>query len=131
MKDGDILTFDGHRNKPEFRTEVVISEEAKRRGLMFRDRLPPQTGMFFVYQDEPQRRNMWMPNMRFPLDIVWLDSSLKIVSIRSNVEPCPNIRNCPRISSIYKCQYAIEFPAGEVEALGLRIGDVLHLRVNR
>ncbi len=125
MKDGEILTFRGHRHKPEFQVELVVSEEAKQRGLMFRDRLPPHRGMFFVYQDEPQRRSMWMPNMRFPLDIVWLDASLKIVSIRYNVEPCLDIRRCPGISSIYKCQYAIEFPAGEVAALGLRVGDVL------
>ena len=125
MKDGDILKFNGHRNKPEFQVEVVASESAKTRGLMYRDKLPPQRGMFFYYTDEPQRRSMWMPNMRFPLDIVWLDSSFKIVSIRYNVEPCPNIQLCPRISSIYKCQYAIEFPSGEVQALGLRVGDVL------
>lgn len=125
MKDGDILKFAGHRHKPEFQVEVVASEDAKRRGLMYRDRLPPHRGMFFCYDDEPQRRSMWMPNMRFPLDIVWLDSSFKIVSIRYNVEPCPDIRRCPRISSIYKCQHAIEFPAGEVQSLGLRVGDIL------
>jgi uncharacterized membrane protein (UPF0127 family) len=125
MKDGEILTFAGHRLKPEFQVEVVVSEAARQRGLMFRDRLPPHRGMFFFYDDEPQRRNMWMPNMRFPLDIVWLDEKLKIVSIRHNIEPCADIRRCPRISSIYKCQYAIEFPAGEVAALGLRVGDIL------
>jgi hypothetical protein len=125
MKDGDILTFNGHRHKPEFQVEVVASEAAKKRGLMFRDRLPPHRGMFFHYGDEPKRRSMWMPNMRFPLDIVWLDSAFKIVSIRYNIQPCADIRRCPSISSIYKCQYAIEFPAGEVASLGLRVGDVL------
>jgi uncharacterized membrane protein (UPF0127 family) len=127
MKDGDILTFNGHRQKPSFQVEVVVSENAKKRGLMFRDRLPPQRGMLFYNEDEPRRRSMWMPNMRFPLDIVWLDANFKIVSIRHNVEPCPDIRRCPSISSIYKCQHAIEFPAGEVAALGLRVGDVLTL----
>ncbi len=37
MKDGEILTFRGHRHKPEFQVELVVSEEAKQRGLMFRD----------------------------------------------------------------------------------------------
>ncbi len=128
MKDGEILTFAAHRSKPEFQVEVVASEAAKARGLMFRDRLPPHRGMFFYYEDEPQRRSMRMPNMRFPLDIVWLDSSLKIVSIRHNIEPCADIRRCPRISSVYKCQHAIEFPAGEVASLGLRVGDVLSVK---
>jgi uncharacterized membrane protein (UPF0127 family) len=127
MRDGDILFFSGVRGNPPFKTEVALSEPKKKQGLMYRDGLPRHTGMFFLNTDESKRRSMWMPNMRFPLDIVWLDGTLKIVSIRYNCEPCISLDDCPSISSIKKCQHAIEFAAGEVKALGLREGDRLKL----
>jgi len=68
---------------------------------------------------------MWMNNMRFPLDIVWLDGALKIVSIRKDVQPCISAAECPNISSIYKAQHAIELAAGDADALGLSPGDTL------
>lgn len=124
MKDGELLLF---RTKQgvKFETEVVASDGARALGLSYRDRLPPRQGLFFFYADEPQRRSMWMPNMRFPLDIIWLDGSLKIVNIRKNVQPCPNLEKCPRVSSVYRVQHAIELVAGEADDMGLRIGDKL------
>ena len=92
---------------------------------MYRDGLPHKEGMFFLFTDLPHRRSMWMNNMRFPLDIVWLDGTLKIVSIRKDAQPCISSDECPNISSIYKAQHAIEFAAGDADALGLRVGDTL------
>lgn len=66
-----------------------------------------------------------MNNMRFPLDIVWLDGSLKIMSIRKDAQPCISAAECPNISSIYKAQHAIELAAGDADALGLSVGDTL------
>lgn len=122
MKDGDVLLFRTKQGE-RFTTELAMTERKRKRGLSYRDRLPPKQGMFFLHTDEPQRRSMWMPHMRFPLDIVWLDGELKIVSIRKNVQPCANLNDCPSISSIYKSQHAIEFPAGEADDIGLRVGD--------
>jgi uncharacterized membrane protein (UPF0127 family) len=126
MKDGDTLqlrTPSGQR----FEAEVVISAGATKKGLMFRDGLPSKSGMFFLYTDPAKRRSMWMNNMRFPLDVVWLDGSLTIVSIRYNCEPCISEAKCPRISSIRKAQHAIEFSAGDADLLGLEIGQTLKL----
>lgn len=126
MKDGDILhirTSDGGT----FKTELVVSEPLMKRGLMFRDGLPPRTGMFFLYTDPAKRRSMWMNNMRFPLDIIWLDASLTIVSIRYNCQPCVSEAKCPLISSIRKAQHAIELTAGDADEIGLKIGQTLKL----
>ena len=124
MKDGDILLFRTPSGK-RFKTELVQTVAALKKGLMYRDGLPPKQGMFFLFTDPPHRRSMWMNNMRFPLDIVWLDGTLKIVSIRKDVQPCISSAECPNISSIYKAQHAIELAAGDADALGLSIGDSL------
>ena len=126
MKDGDILQLRTPRSKL-FTSEVVISASATKKGLMFRDVLPSNQGMFFLYTDPPKRRSMWMMNMRFPLDIVWLDGTLTIVSIRYNCQPCDTEAKCPRISSIRKAQHALELTAGDADELGLEIGMTLKL----
>lgn len=124
MKDGDILTF-RTPGGVTFKAELALTEEKRRLGLMYRKELAPRTGMFFLYTDEPQRRSMWMKNMRIPLDIVWLDGSLRILSIRKNIQPCEE-EPCPRIHSVYKCQHAIEFAAGAADRMGLQLGDQLN-----
>jgi uncharacterized membrane protein (UPF0127 family) len=126
MKDGDILSFQTP-SKHRFQAEVAMTAAATKKGLMFRDGLPPKSGMFFFYTDPPKRKSMWMNNMRFPLDIVWLDGSLTIVSIRYDCQPCENEVNCPRISSVRKAQHAIELTAGDADALGLEVGQTLKL----
>jgi uncharacterized membrane protein (UPF0127 family) len=122
MKDGDILTLRTPRGE-RIKVEMAITEEKRRHGFQFRDRPRPRTGLFFLNTDGLSRRSMWMPNMRFPLDIVWLNGELTVVSIRKNVPPCENLDNCPNVSSIYKAQHAIEFAAGDADELGLKPGD--------
>jgi uncharacterized membrane protein (UPF0127 family) len=124
MKDGDKLIFRTPSGR-RFTTDLAFTAAATKKGLMYRDGLPPQQGMFFLFTDPPHRRSMWMNNMRFPLDIVWLDGALQIVSIRKDVQPCISSAECPSISSIYKAQHAIELAAGDADALGLQQGDQL------
>lgn len=124
MKDGDILTLRSSRGEA-IKLELLLSKERKQMGFQYRDRPRAKTGLFFFNTEPPHRQSMWMPNMRFPLDIVWLDGNLTIVSIRKNAQPCPNVDDCPNISSIYKAQHAIELGAGDADTLGLKPGDTL------
>jgi uncharacterized membrane protein (UPF0127 family) len=126
MKDGDILQLRTPKGQ-RFTAELALTAAATKKGLMFRDGLPSKTGMFFLFTEPAKRRSMWMNNMRFPLDVVWLDGSLTIVSIRYNCEPCVSEDKCTRISSIRKAQHAIEFSAGDADKLGLEIGQTLTL----
>jgi hypothetical protein len=61
------------------------------------------------------RHSMWMPDMKFPLDIVWLDETLSVINISYDCAPCPSTDECPSISSVWPCKYAIEMNAGETE----------------
>ena len=51
---------------------------------MFQEEIPFDQGMIFVFDGE-ERRSMWMLNMQFALDIIWLDSEGNIVHIEKNV----------------------------------------------
>jgi uncharacterized membrane protein (UPF0127 family) len=122
MQDGSVVKL-VVLGKPymKLRVEVVSTPETLRKGLMNRNPLPPNRGMLFVFGEEG-RQSMWMPNMKFALDIVWMDGNMKIVNISKGAQPCKPGEACPSISSYYRAKYAIEMTAGQADAIGLKPG---------
>lgn len=104
-----------------FLVEVVTSPEDMSRGLSGRRFLSPRQGMLFVFRDTSVH-SMWMPNMYFPLDIVWLDENNTIVKIEENVQPCSGNHNCKSYSSVYPTRYAIELNGFDASRIGLTVG---------
>ena len=106
-----------------FCVEVVDDRESRSRGLMHREVLAADHGMVFIYPGE-RVRNFWMKNTLIPLDIIFLDSQLRIVSIARDAQPC-NKAPCTRYSSQQPAQYVIEVNAGIAASLGLESGDTV------
>jgi uncharacterized membrane protein (UPF0127 family) len=125
-RDGDRYTLRLGNGYKLFRVEVVVSPEALARGLSFRDRLEAGHGMLFIFPDL-KVQSMWMPDMKFPLDIVWLDENLTVVHITENAPPCPSRLQCPPYSSKFMAKYAIEMTAGQARSYGFSEG--MELRV--
>ena len=103
--------------------EVPDDREEFARGLMFRTHLPWNAGMLFAYDDEETRR-FWMKNTLIPLDMVFFDSSSKIIDIKENVPPCKQ-EECPTYPSKEPAQYVLEVNAGFVQEKGIKLGDRL------
>lgn len=103
------------------RLEVVASDALRQRGLMFRNSLPPDAGMIFVFPRE-QDQGFWMKDTRIPLDIVYLDRNGKIVSIK-HMAPF----DTDRTGSDGPAQFAIELNLGKAAELGLKPGQVIAL----
>src|SRR4029077_12468243 len=61
-------------------TEVMIKDEDRAMGLMFRPSLPSDRGMLFVFA-QPDFHGIWMKNCKFPIDILWLDDAHKVVHL--------------------------------------------------
>ena len=119
--DGTLFTLKAGKGGTPFRVEAVSSPAALARGLSGRPPLPPNYGMLFLFPTL-ERRGMWMPDMRFALDIVWLDEQFTVSHVNQNAPPCPSRAQCPNYSSVDLAKYAIELPAGGAAALGLRPG---------
>ena len=97
-----------------FRVEVVESEELQKKGLMYRDKLAPQTGMLFLFRNK-KRASFWMKNTNIPLDIIFIKQSGIIDSVKKNTIPL----SLEKIKSESKVIAALEIPAGETKSFNI------------
>lgn len=118
---GPYVELDGHR----FQIEIAADDAARERGLMFRESMPADHGMLFVF-DDAQVRTFWMKNTHIPLDILYFDKNYKLVSMQQRVPSCLNSGgNCPVYPSEGPAQYVLELNAGTADRLGVKPGDAL------
>lgn len=104
--------------------EVADDPQERGRGLMFRDRMEPGTGMLFVHEEE-QMLSYWMKNTRIALDILYFDDSRRLVSVQRDVPPCRLATQCPTYPSDGPARFVLELNAGEATSLGVQTGDML------
>jgi uncharacterized membrane protein (UPF0127 family) len=123
-RDGDVYTLLLSSTGKLFKVECVVTPPKLAQGLSGKRSLPPGTGMLFIFETL-DRHSMWMPDMNFPLDVVWLDETLSVVNISYGLQPCVDKNNCPHSSSVYMAKYAIEMNAGEAAIYGFMNGTQL------
>lgn len=106
--------------------EIATSTAVQEKGLSGRPSLPPSSGMLFVFS-EPKIRSFWMPDMRFPLDIVWINNN-KVVDITANVSDDFNPENPILYTPSSPAQYVLEVNAGFAAHQHIKIGDSVSLQ---
>lgn len=104
-----------------FGLEIPGDAAARQRGLSGRDRLADDKAMLFVFE-EAGRHCFWMKEMRFSIDIVWLDEDKRVVYIKEDADPASYPESfCPPSPA----KYVLEFNAGTARQLGLAPGQQL------
>ncbi len=106
-----------------FTIEIAQTPEERAKGLMFRESLPQEAGMLFVFE-EPGAYGFWMKNTLISLDMVWLDEDMNVVHIEEAVNPCEQV-SCPVYYSEVSAKYVLELNAGTVKKIGLKTEDQL------
>ncbi|HMB60484.1 MAG TPA: DUF192 domain-containing protein [Xanthomonadales bacterium] len=112
-------------NGERFTVELSTTPKQQALGLMFRDSMPEDHGMLFIFPSEATR-SFWMKNTRIPLDIFYFDADLKLVSVSENARPC-RVAQCPSFLSAGPARYVLELNAGKAAELGTKPGDELLL----
>lgn len=107
--------------------EVADTPAKRASGLMFRDRLAPDKGMLFVFEETGEWR-FWMKNTKIALDILWLGPDKQIVYIEENVPECRQ-DPCPEYKSNKEALYVLELPAGTVKREKLAKGMKLQFKL--
>jgi uncharacterized membrane protein (UPF0127 family) len=91
---------------------------SKTRGLMFRKSAKP---LIFVF-DKEKKISLHMFFVFFPIDVLWLDKSRKVVQLKENFRP---FSNC---AAKYPAQYIIELPAGRIHTTKTNLGDTISFK---
>ncbi len=113
-------------NERKITAEVADTPYLRGRGLSGRASLSADRGMLFVFS-KADRHAFWMINMKFPIDIVWLNAG-KVVDIAKNVPPpAPGaaVGDLTLYTPRLPADRVLEVPAGTAEASGLKIGDLV------
>lgn len=112
--------------KKKFNVYIADSFGKKALGLMHRKSLGNREGMLFIFNRDG-KYDIWMPNMKFSIDIIWLDSDSKVLKIVNNAQPCESIFACPAYVSPSDARYILEFKSGTVEREGIKRGGTFML----
>lgn len=100
--------------------ERADTASKRTQGLSGRDNLPDNTGMLFVF-DQSEQVCMWMKDMKFDLDMVWLNDQKQVIHIEKGVSPS----TYPQSFCQDNAKYVLEFTAGDVQILAISDGQQL------
>lgn len=99
--------------------ELARSSAEQIQGLSGRTSLAVDHGMLFVFE-KSDIYGFWMPDMLFPIDIVWISEEKKIVHIEKNVSPA----SYPQVfKPTDLAQYVLEVPAGFCDTNSVVVGN--------
>jgi len=102
--------------------DIEIADDAYQTetGLMYRKSMAPSQGMLFIFDDEIVRY-FYMKNTEFALDIIYINSAKKIVSIQKNAKPLDETS----LPSEGPVLYVLEVNAGLSDQWNLEKGDAV------
>ena len=89
------------------KAEVAEDDQTREMGLMFRDSLPEDRGMLFIF-DQPHQASFWMKNTKIPLSIAFLEND-RVINEEKSMRPYDETLIQSRSDKI---RYAIEVNAG-------------------
>jgi uncharacterized protein len=89
------------------KAEIAEDDQSREMGLMFRDSLPEDGGMLFIF-DQPHQASFWMKNTKIPLSIAFLEND-RVISEEKSMRPYDETLIQSRSDKI---RYAIEVNAG-------------------
>ena len=97
--------------------EIADTPDQQQRGLMNRSFMQNDQGMLFIF-DEERPQSFWMKNTIIPLDIIYVNSKMNIVSIAENTTPYSE----QSIPSRGPAIYVVEVNGGYAAQFGLQAG---------
>jgi uncharacterized membrane protein (UPF0127 family) len=91
---------------------VADTSSTRSRGLAAVDMLTSREGMLFIF-DQSGTHGIWMKDVKYPIDIIWISENFRIVDIKKNAKP----ESYPEVFRPSKpARYVLEVPAGSIDA---------------
>lgn len=108
--------------------EIVKSPEDLAKGLSGRDSLPVEQGMLFV-MSKNSVPSFWMKDMKFPLDIIWINDN-QVIEVSKNVSAPSggtSAQDLPRYRPTKPIDYVLEVNEGFADKNGIKDGTAVVL----
>jgi uncharacterized membrane protein (UPF0127 family) len=100
--------------------EVAATPEARTRGLMWRTELAAGKGMLFLFPEE-EVQSFWMRNTLIPLDMIFINTGMKVAGIVERAEPRTTAPRSVGLPS----QFVLEVPGGWSQSVGVTKGSTV------
>jgi hypothetical protein len=114
----------GHR----VAVDIASTPEQRRQGLSGRPSLAPDTGLVLAW-DHPAQVSIWMPDMNFPIDVVFVRENY-VLAVFPDEPPCVPGEPCPTFGPTIPVDFVLEVPAGSAKAWGVKIGAPASYQAN-
>jgi uncharacterized protein len=99
--------------KKKLKAKIADSMIKRGKGLSHSPALKENECMLFIF-DRNARHALWMRGMSFPIDVLWLDESKRIVDSVAKIKPA-RLLQFNTYSPRKDARYVIELPAGFLE----------------
>lgn len=121
-KEGELVFYASNRRDTLKTIDIELAENPLEieQGLMFRRNMQEGQGMLFLMGKE-NLQSFWMRNTYISLDLLFINSEQKIVTIRPRNAPL----NDTSIPSNYPASYVLELVAGFCEKYNIKEGDFI------
>lgn len=120
-KSGEVII-----NNQIIKVKIAQRPRLIQKGLSGQDGLAENQGMLFVFS-KPDIYEFWMKDMKFPLDIIWINNG-QIVEIWQNA-PLPQGKEIPHYRPKNPANYVLEVKAGTAKKYGWQVDDKIELRI--
>jgi uncharacterized membrane protein (UPF0127 family) len=98
-----------------FSVKIADTDEERRQGLSGSAGLSARGGMLFVF-DENDQHGIWMKDMNYPIDVIWISENYNIVSVKKHINP----NTYPQVFQNSKpARYVLELPAGSIDTYSI------------
>ena len=116
-----------HIGETVYVLDLAVTPDERAQGLSGREFMPDERGMLFVY-DHDGPRTFWMPNMHFPLDMVWIREDCTVAGVTADV-PNPPL-DTPRdqlelYPSTGMVRFILELNAGQAAQHDIEAGGIV------
>lgn len=111
-----------------FQVQVADTTETRVKGLSGSSQLKPDQGMLFDFQKD-DKWGIWMKDMNYPIDIIWMDNGKQIVYMVKDAPP--NSYPFTTFKPNDPARYVLELPAGTINKKRLKIGSKATFEINK
>ncbi len=108
--------------------DIAATDEQRTKGLSVKDSLAENEAMLFVLDNEGEH-TFWMKNMKFPIDIIWIDTDKTVVHIEHNLQPCSSELFCPTYKPNDESLYVLETVGGFAERHDIVKGTIVEFEL--